>query len=206
MTTGFSVHSIYLFKNEGDNVLNVSLSVILIVSLIIITGFIYLARIIMSQQKKLSELVYKVNEKDEKIADSIDNFEADNIDNFENEATTINDTKNTSILQKYGEPVQAYGEPIIVKEKNQEHNQINHQMLNPHLHPVFNGQNDGGEVPDYHEANIVKVNKTDERRTVSVSPNGMSLNGSQQFYTLDIVVEKTPISKAIKNDFIEGER
>ncbi len=198
MTTGFSVHSIYLFKNEGDNVLNVSLSVILIVSLIIITSFICLARTITRQQKKLSELVYKVNERDEKIADSIDNFE--------NEATTINDTKNTSVLQKYGEPVQAYGEPIIVKEKNQEHNQINHQMLNPHLYPVFNGQNDGGEVPDYHEANIVKVNKTDERRTVSVSPNGMSLNGSQQFYTLDIVVEKTPISKAIKNDFIEGER
>jgi len=169
-TTGFSVHSTYLFKSEGDIVFSASLLIIVIMSLLIITGFICLARIITAQQKRLNELEHKVNEDAKKTIIYVDKSEFQPT------------TEKTGVLQ----------------------NDEIDQMVDSYL--VFNDQDDEEDVPGVHEANIMKVNKTDGGQKIPVSPGGISLNSAEQLYTLDIVVEKTPIDKAIKDDTIGEKR
>lgn len=173
-TTGFSVHSTYLFKSEGDIVFSASLLIIVIMSLLIITGFICLAKIITAQQKRLNELEHKVNEDAKKTIIYVDKSEF--------QPTTTDDIEKTGVLQN---------------------NEIN-QMVDSYL--VFNDQDDEGDIPGAHEANIMKVNKNDGGQKIPVSPGGISLNSAEQLYTFDIVVEKTPIDKAIKDDFIGEKR
>lgn len=169
-TTGFSVHSTYLFKSEGDIVFSASLLIIVIMSLLIITGFICLAKIITAQQKRLNELEHKVNEDAKKTIIYVDKSEFQPT------------TEKTGVLQ----------------------NDEIDQMVDSYL--VFNDQDDEGDIPGAHEANIMKVNKNDGGQKIPVSPGGISLNSAEQLYTFDIVVEKTPIDKAIKDDFIGEKR
>jgi hypothetical protein len=186
MTIGSSVNSAYLFK-RGDNVSNVSLIVIIIAGLIIVTGFIWLIRIILGLQKNINKLVLDTDKENENVISNTDN-----------------PVMNTTIMSDAKEQdINTQDEIKNIREEYQDVIEID-KMINSYL--AKSDDNDEGEAPDFHEVNIVKVNKTDGIQTESVDPNRMSLTSSGQPYKLDIVIEKTPIDKVLKNEYVERKR
>ncbi len=163
----------------------------IIAVLVIIIGFIYLAKVIFCLQKQLNELVLKTDECKEQTVN--------NIENHTNNKESINVLEN-HILDECIET-----EKTAVTHKlpdKQECLEID-RMVDSYL--SVSVDNDV-EVSDYREANIMKVNKIDGLQTNSVDPNRMSLKSTERLFDLDIVVARTPISKAIKNDNVERKR
>ncbi|MCL6638959.1 MAG: hypothetical protein K6T80_04650 [Firmicutes bacterium] len=70
-------------------------------------------------------------------------------------------------------------------------------------HPVKCSVAVNGEVNKFYEANIVMVNKTDGVGYEPVDPNKMPVNSLKWLNRLDIVIERTPINKALNEEFPE---
>ena len=180
--------------------LSTSLMVILIISLVILTGFIYVARFIIGLQKKVNELTVKNNKNKGKIVDNVNNHtvvEKVIKDNTINQCSLEqNEINNNNVLQELGK----MDEIRIKKVANHDSVEFG-KIINSNRFKIF--ENNQKETHDYHEANIMQVNKTDGAQATPVNPNRMSLGRTEQLYKLDIVVEKTPINQVLNNDHIE---
>jgi hypothetical protein len=163
----------------------------IIAVLVVIIGFIYLAKVIFCLQKQLNEVVLKNDGSKEQTVNNIvkNTNNKDNINVLENHILNeCTEAEKTAVTQKISD--------------NQECFEID-RMVDSYLSASVDND---VEVPDYREANIMKVNKIDGLQTNSVDPNRMSLKGTERLFDLDIVVARTPINKAIKNNYVERKR